>query len=210
MLLYQGIGYHGVMNLMLKFSIILLVILKAIPSIAAPNLLHYHYRELSFDYPATLKLTPYFTQQYLFQNTWTVVSNAPNNSKQKPWVELMIVNQQFKTQDLGMQTVLVSFRIASSTELANVHHCYQPKNVRTMPDKMIDGRIFKSFSFSDAAMMKVLNAMIYRYKKNKICYSVEILSAYPNANSAVIDQTVQQGNKTAQSILNSIRLGSRF
>ena len=198
------------MNLMLKCLIISIAILKSIPAIAAPQLAHYHHRELSFDYPSTLKPNSYFTQQYLFQNAWTVVSNAPNNSKQKPWVELIIVNQQFKTQNLGMQTVLVSFRVASSTELANVHHCYQPKNARALPDKIIDGRTFKAFSFSDAAMMKALNAMIYRYKKNKTCYSMEILSAYPNANSTSVDQAVQQGNKTAQNILDSIRLSSNF
>lgn len=160
----------------------------------------------SIKYPANIKPTKKFTKDYLMQDSWSVESESPFTKGQVPIVQFIVADKKVKTKYLGTQRVMVFLRAVMSTRKQDLQSCYQLKYAKTLPDKIFNHRSYKQFSFSDAAMKKQLDARIFRYKTDNACYSIEVISAFADANSQKINNILKAGHKLALQMLQILRI----
>lgn len=164
---------------------------------------------ISLDYPQHIKPQHTFTQTYLLPTSWSLLANKPLLPGQKTLVQFTLLNKTIKTQYLGLQKIRVFLRIGVSSRKTDVVSCYQPQYIQHVKTVQLNGSEYKTFDYSDSAMMHALTATVYRYTINASCYSIELINIYPNAKPAGIQPLLRQADGLGQAMLRTLTIAEQ-
>ena len=160
-------------------------------------------------YPAYLTAAKQFSTSYFLSSKWSVNSDTENNQLQHALFEIQLQNTHGRDK-VGDEYHYQSFvRIGVSTSSSDMATCEKPTNIfeRSKADesKVINGKKFYIFTFSDAGMMKYISGIAYRHLDQNKCYSIEYVESGSNSNGMLNYSLIQERNKSlAEKIINTI------
>lgn len=121
-----------------------------------------------------------------FSGFWRV--NAPASATGTPL--LGIIGYETKSEKAYPRSYSALVRVAFSTHKDEVKNCEKPtaeEGEEALPDRTIQGTIWKAFSFEDAAMQKYVKGVSYRTLHEGKCFALEMIakgSSYREEESA--------------------------
>ncbi len=159
----------------------------------------------SFLYPNTLQPSTSFNKTYFSQALWSVSGQAiSNNNQQHNIVELPIYNTNFNAPGLGDVFYHLLIRVGLSRNTTDIKNCTDtvyPSYLGKAKKTTINSIPFTVIPYQDGAMMKVMNASMYRTLHNKACYSLEIITYKTNVD---LPKKQQAAVKKEKAIANQI------
>ncbi len=129
----------------------------------------------SVRYPSKAKIEETFSASYLVSDSWR--ANAPASATGTPL--LAVIAYETKSDNSFPRSYAAMVRISVSEDKNEVKNCEKATpdaNETALPDKTLNGTVWKAFSFEDAAMQKYVKGVSYRVLHERKCFAIEKLA----------------------------------
>lgn len=160
----------------------------------------------SMHYPEEM-LTDYtFASFYHLPASWRV--NTLPEGTGTPVIA--VVGYRIRSENSYPRYFDAEVRVGTSVDPKEVERCDQPaleQGEVVLPDTVIHGTTFKTFSFESAGMMQYVKGVSYRTVHNGACFAIEQLqtgSSYrddPKSSSDVADEVLQAKFKALDAVV---------